>query len=114
MISKELLSEVLGENIISIKPERNVVTYEYPVNACFVKKINIYELAFKVKEWVSIKGFIMVSNNLGFLMARKRSNDNIKRIYEYEYDSLEELKTIFKAGEWVLETDNGFVEEVLR
>jgi len=63
IISKELLSEVLGENIDTIVLINNKL---HIGNSVMVGEINIHELAHKCKEWASKQGryFIFTRTNL--------------------------------------------------
>ena len=107
-ISKELLSEVLNEEVLSIRPYidndpfyKNVFMWECRKNT--YDTINIYELAHKCKEWLKSN----VSNaNSGFDNGHRNfchiENYNIQdRFYA---DT--EVEAIFKACEWILKEIN--------
>ena len=102
LISKELLSEVLGVDIRKINNsilDGNLYYYK-----TFVKcksKINIYELGFKVKEWSYSKCNEIISYTEGSEVYQTQLGKKVKDFYA---DS--ELKAIIKAAEWVRLEDN--------
>lgn len=64
IISKELLSKVLGITVRHIKifdGNKNAIFYSEEVVLWNWKTINIYELAHRCKEWAWNNGFILVS-----------------------------------------------------
>ena len=100
MISKELLSEVLGhddicnERIIQNKllymcKNDGMIDYEY--------EYNIYELAHKCKEWAYNKGYEIVS-----LSHMIRIYKNGYEVY-YTNSTLFDLDMFFKACQWILD-----------
>ena len=60
MISKTLLTIVLGKTIIKLKLKNNKIVY-VGGNTQKRKKINIYELAHKCKEWARDNDFFLRS-----------------------------------------------------
>jgi hypothetical protein len=111
MISKELLSEVLGlkvwrvlgstENILRycIYPNKGDEPSEY------MFPINIYELAHKCKEWADNTGYILntsIYDCIPFINITNKNNpiNNICWPNICEYKS--EPEAIFKACEWIL------------
>ena len=114
MISKELLSEVLGIRSIVMDPilEPNskigYLVYGSQNTVREVrnnhKQINIYELAHKCKEWAK-----SVYNNIDFMVYGRgqcdltifTQPDDIK----YNFNADTEVEAIFKACQWIL--DNG-------
>ena len=118
-ISKELLSEVLGIHTILmnpiIEPGNNIgyLVYGSQITLEEVrrkhKQINIYELAFKCKEWIiskeyhintsedSINNYIylykMVKNSLGYEIDKSNG---------VQFDSKGYIKNLFEACEWIL------------
>ena len=113
MISKELLSEVLGidkrlcrldkvvDNTLFFYTFRNAGEYQ--------NYINIYELAHKCKEWACKEGFILISYTKPYKDVKKKgycqihhtqdkSRENDKPFNcDFEYES------IFKACQWILD-----------
>jgi len=109
MISKELLSEVLGIKYsfkIEDYNESNLNNLEWWQNEIYKEQmhtINIYELAHKCKEWAFKQGFTIVDgfDELGQNICY------IIRITGYTLDSYYEqalnYKNAFSACQWILE-----------
>ena len=119
MISKELLSEVLGIKVVEIYKEKGEIyryrRYKEEIDGCHIH--NIYELAHMCKEWA-----IKQSSNNNFFVLEISSGALTSNVYcfvEYRlYDEysrnggkdfkyvVTDLKTepeaIFKACEWIL------------
>lgn len=104
IISKELLSEVLGGEVVSFEIKDNDVE-------CFAKglpfdiHINIYELAYRCKEWAFDKGYEIVESH--FMIRIKRLSTGETKTYEYTEDEQNEEITFkpeytFKCCEWIL------------
>lgn len=107
-ISRELLSEVLGINTILMNPilePENKIGYlvygsqntpqEVRNNH---KQINIYEFAFKCKEWALTKGyFIYSTNELSFIKTF-----SLETIETFSNGKDTEIECILKACEWIL------------
>ena len=91
MITKELLSEVLGVYKI-IEPYGNILVWEwdksYSNNNC---SINIYELAHKCKEWALQYDYTILSSKGYATISGKVFYDKT------------EPEAIFKACQWILE-----------
>ena len=110
-ISKELLSEVLGINTILmapiIEPENKIgyLVYGSQNTPQEVrnnhKQINIYEFAFKCKEWVNKQEYWANSgyDNKYYCMLRDMPDN------KWFYADTE-VEAIFKACEWVLSEIN--------
>lgn len=106
MISKELLSEVLGRKVIEVS---DLQYANNCLNICgeegiFLGAYNIHELAHKVKEWAYSIGYGLTSSY--------STSDGGKWMctiheYEVEYHSAKhsdtETEAIFKAGQWILD-----------
>lgn len=95
--SKELLSEVLGENVSVIKQEKQNELLILANNLGRV--INIYELQYKCKEWALDNGYEVVVfsdyvqlKELG--QSLQFSNDS-----NIPYD----INDVFLACQWILE-----------
>ena len=101
MISKELLSEVLGEDRAT---SCNKLEMEIGNNFLIVDdwiKINIYELAHKCKEWAYSTYGIMIQS---YPYCGKGRADAIKGLKVDEvFKEKTEPEAIFKAAQWVLD-----------
>jgi len=107
--SKELLSAVLGEDVVSIDD-----TYEYSNNHAnklyylssgtfgVYTSINIYELMHMMKEWAVKNEHELMSCNGGYCEAfPKKTWDSLtKPIKEFYGDT--EFEAITEACEWIL------------
>lgn len=106
MISKELLSEVLGNNIDVVYYEDHLgnkyKTYLHLRYGDVVIEENIAELAFKCKIWA-------LENDWQLLSCLKTKDRAICDIYSDKYDckfthyAESEYEAIFKASDWILE-----------
>lgn len=107
MISKELLSEVLGNKVESI---RLVEKYDGRIGGRvndlhitfedYVENINIYEIAYRCKEWAILKGYELHS-------AWTDVNEAYLELYskyleERKFTTETETEAIFKACQWIL------------
>lgn len=116
MISMELLSEVLGVNILEHENSpKNKIKYVYDKKSksrfsgqefCN-RSINIYELANKCKEWAFKSRLIIIT---GFTTSGDWSYSILEVIdinpYAFEIKvnwGISEPEAIFKACEWILE-----------
>ena len=101
MISKELLSEVLGFDPVVVEYEGSmVICYEYsakgkPVNG---HEINIHELAHKCKEWALKVYNISLQSNFYLDVSFCGFNGNSKR-----FEAESEPEAIFKACQLILD-----------
>ena len=111
MISKELLSAVLGLHcgIKSIKNSEVIYWFDC-IGEIREHSINIYELAHKCKEWASINSYALESS---VHMQPKRSSVagcQIHWRYETEdlpyFEAESEPEAIFKACQWILTKDS--------
>ena len=100
-ISKELISEVLNipkESIMDIYTDGNYLLIRKTNSR--VEEYNIYEFAFKSKEW-------LLKNNIAFTLDY--FNDNSVQFNSEEYclaiDSSSEIESIIKACNWILENN---------
>jgi hypothetical protein len=108
IISKELLSEVLGEKVreiykIGSNPNfgSNDLLYKYHrIGGLY--NINIYELAHKCKEWGILRGYIIVEYPLCVEIHKEHEPNTLK-------EKIIDLTTIkyypsrvFEACEWIL------------
>ena len=103
LLSKELLSAVLGERVFAYsltKDKPNMITI---LANNLTRDVNIYELAHKVKEWMSDK-----YPNFSIKWANHKAvgTENFQvRVWLYNEcigKADTEPEALFKAGEWVL------------
>jgi len=110
MISEELLSEVLGIEVVAnseISIKYNNIEYNekrYSFNVW--EDINIHELDYKCKEWANQQGFVLdiqYSKDYCGIRAYKELYDTkpLHAIHTNKY----EPSDCFKACQWIL--DNG-------
>lgn len=113
LISKELLSEVLGFNIDYIVEQENThISWHDEMGG---HTINIYELAHKCKEWALNKGHRLLS---GFDEKEYENSPDIEyscivnHIYceggcrsDNNFNSYSEPESIFKACKWILDNE---------
>lgn len=97
-ISKELFEAIYNCDITTDKDMLNVY-----------KSINIYEFAFKCKEWAFSKGYIISSGLTPVLGVNK---DGWAEVFSsstpldgklHTFKQLSEPEAVFKACEWILE-----------
>ncbi len=111
MISKELLSEVLGFSIGNCWNDGVLIVWKEDG----MSDINIYELAHKCKEWANSFGYDLYSHRFDANASYSYLDLDIKGIYrdcevwrfsgnyleEFEGDT--EAEAIFKACQWILD-----------
>ena len=105
-ISKELLSEVLKLEVVKhslFNKSNNSFNITYMQSEDSLKSswmpINIYEFAFKCKEWALTKGyFIYSTNELSFIKTF-----SLETIETFSNGKDTEIECILKACEWILE-----------
>ena len=105
IISKELLSEVLGIQILEVVPTKgNVIWYVF--KDCYEGKdfINVYELAHKCKEWAKNQGYYLLSalvKSSGICMfdLSHKKIDNYRNVTKRNT----EPEAIFAACQWILD-----------
>ena len=109
-ISKELLSEVLGYEVDTfLGINKNEIDYTCckDENVGYIDtSLNIYEFAFKCKEWAKNKEYIVHSSPTQKIehTAIVQSFDFNKFYYgENQFYALTEVEAIIKACEWILE-----------
>lgn len=108
-ISKELLSEVLGYEVYAFL---GISENEIDYTCCRDKdigyedtSINIYEFAFKCKEWALTKGyFIYSTNELSFIKSF-----SLETIETFSNGKDTEIECILKACEYILKDNIGFM-----
>lgn len=117
MISKELLSEVLGVDIEDVYITENQVLYSIPnyeieedSETFYINlgtRINIHELSHKCKEWAYEKGYILYSGkevNEYTCYFEKETGFELSNIDTWlSTFSDTEPEAIFKACQWILD-----------
>lgn len=113
IISKELLGEVLGENIEDIHIVDNQLLYSIPnykteedgeeVYINLGARINIYELAHKCKEWV-----LQYDKELLSTQRKDRAVCDMYGIVSpnFSFYGENECEAIFKACQWIMDNAN--------
>ena len=111
MISKELLSEVMGFNIKKddIKYGKNCISFGKYVGDYPIEYINIYELAHKCKEWLlnqdSIESVTIAKNHdrpLSVCIIQIGKGDWSTSVFE-NFNDTNEQDLIFQACQWKLD-----------
>ena len=111
VISKELLSDVLGRKCEYKFDDEDEVYYKYWIGSNeHENKINIHELAYECKMKAFQYGYCISLNMYfghddeiqGTLIVKDVSNDNI--VFDWPlYQKWSETEAIFKAFRWILE-----------
>ena len=104
MISKELLSEVLGSKVRSIEIINSSVTYTLCHSVIGYVYINIYELAHKCKEWATKQKYsfnICYRDDWWDRLEKRVHIDFYNNSKSFQSDT--EPEAIFKASQWILE-----------
>ena len=119
IISKELLSEVLGVYVRNgwyFDCELLIYTYDkiLGLDENYHSQINIYELAHKCKEWASSYGYDLFSHRFDANASYAYLDLGMKNVipsnnkyifigsYIQEFESNTEPEAIFKACQWIL------------
>lgn len=121
MISKELLSEVLGFGVYqSIRKDEyayNDIKLNIINTELLYDYVNIYELAHKCKEWANYYGFFLYPARAfeytfvqyGCAIMKPKYNAGsfaglfgVDRYDERDYLAETEVEAIIKASEWIL------------
>ena len=106
-ISNELLSEVLGVKAYVMQEKyihflhnsrRNDLVYEKSGDIQY--NINVYELAFKCKEWAYNQGYILKSEIDGCLVSKKTSFMGSEEDW---VSGVSEIEAVIKACEYILQ-----------
>lgn len=103
MISKELLSAVLGVKVVEIYKEKGEIyryrRYKEEIDGCHIH--NIYELAHKCKEWALKNGYYLTIYNDAIDIVLKTNCKIVENITDGSFNYSPML--VFKACEWILE-----------
>lgn len=121
-ISKELLSVVLKDKLYLLIDEN--FTYSivdnyvlFAEDECVIFEINIYEFAFKCKEWAFKQGYELHTNIIEVIAIFKEvsnmcNHGHFERLplkswqeIEYNIETNSEVEAIIKACEWILEKE---------
>ena len=121
MISKELLSKILGFEVSGFYLAPNK-TFIEAYDEARDERISIYELAFECKKWAYLKWYDIETsiNSSGldengnpiyfgyaFLSSMKDKEQILDRnMYIKEFEANSESEAVFKACEWILENQN--------
>ena len=101
IISKELLSEVLGYEVEEVKDVMDSTLYFN--NTKHGDYINIYELAHKCKEWLRSNGFMITIFYHLDTIAVNISFDGSDVYWTPSMTVYTELDAITKACQWILD-----------
>ncbi len=109
VISKELLSEVLDENVLKSGSfntpilEDHIQKYNYED----WQKFNIHELAHKCKEWAIKDGFHLVSHTISYEAVKQKGYCQTHHVHHKSRESDKpfhadtEPEAIFKATQYI-------------
>ena len=104
-ISKELVSEVFKLNICEAYIENNNLYFDMELP--LIQRINLYEFAFKCKEWAYINDYNVIDYKIGkkeldvfIIKADKNDFNKVEKIF-YHNSTL--VEGAIKACEWILE-----------
>lgn len=117
-ISKELLSEVLGYKVDTFlgitKNEIDYTCCKDEDEGYIDTSINIYEFAFKCKEWIIDKGYHISTdedkiNNYIYLykMIKNDFGYEIDKSKGVQFDSKGYINNLLEACEWILNQEVG-------
>ena len=112
-ISRELASSVLGLNVVyteSCEHRDNIIGIWTDMNTKPILEINIYEFAFKCKEWIINKEYHINTsenriNNYIYLykMIKSDFGYEIDKSNGVQFDSKGYIINLFEACNWILE-----------
>ena len=103
MISKELLSKVLREEVNNdIRIENSIINFSYKYIG--YAEINIYELAYKCKEWAYKNFKYTIIEYAGGVEVIDADENMVFQINNLEHPLvIFSQKFIFKACQWILD-----------
>ena len=104
-LSTELASSVLGLNVVYIEScehRDGIIGIWTDMNTKPIEEINIYEFAYKCKEWAYTQGYILKSEINGCLVCDR--NTFMGSDTEW-FNGISEIETIIKACEWILNNE---------
>lgn len=102
MISKELLSEVLGvkvlTEIINDDLKDNILCYwEFDGYANNCRNINIYELSDKIIDWIQSQEYYILNKEMNIYRLYAKENE------VYSIDTKTRIDVAFMCGQWILD-----------
>ena len=103
IISKELLSEVLGVKVIGYTYSMN----KYCINHTkgFTENLNIHEIAFDCEQWIIKQGYeikLVLDKDKNYIEILQ-GNINIQGCKWKSFLGASKLQAIFKACQWILD-----------
>lgn len=113
MISKELLSEILGYGVTTVRiTSGEIIVYDGTI-LCdgqeWNEVLNIYELVQKCKLWIIQNGYGLSVNYVIDILTKEFTHfecllyrSNVYTTDYFDMDSEDEIQAILKACEWVL------------
>ena len=107
-LSTELASAVLGLNVVyteSCEHRDGIIGIWTNMNTKPIKEINLYEFAFKCKEWALTKGYMMKIENHysnSIVVQIRKTISNSAYIEPWKKTFRSEVEAIIKACEWIL------------
>lgn len=116
ILSKELLTAVLGEKRVILNYEVSICKTEIHYGHKKLDEdgfISIYELTHKCKEWANKKGYILSSafhNGQGYCEIKKETPERIKSIAWCPVDFDTEAEAIFSACQYILDNESTIKE----
>jgi hypothetical protein len=111
-MTEKLFSKVLKKDIRSIEITGNTMHYTYSLSPDLIQastesgSINVYELAFKCKEWAESNGYVLESSTFnleGFCSIKWIGSGRLKSIPWEPQPSSTEYEAIFRACQWILD-----------
>lgn len=108
-ITNELLSQVIdrkAEFLYFIEDDYQIEYIFFIKNNTYWNRINIYEFAFKCKEWALSKGYRLLSlNKECYLCDTEGLCDISEQLNQWSelFKANTEIEAIIKACEWILE-----------
>ena len=102
-ISKELIKNVLVKETENLSEDFSFYIYEGYIILCDegeqLFECNIYEFAFKCKEWAYTQGFVLKSEVNGCLVCER--NTFMEANTEW-FNGISEIEAIIKTCNWIL------------
>jgi hypothetical protein len=107
MISKELLSEILGRDVKEVGRNQNNIWYKFHPGG---NEMNIYEVVHKCKEWAFNKGYIIDSafvpkGNFTSSYAIIRDRTQAMDTYKHRVNADTEAEAVVQDCEWILKIE---------
>ena len=97
-MTKELFNTVTSNNVTNIIVNGNYIMPEI-AGAHNVSSVNIYEFAYRCKEWAKQMGVTYFTSSIG-------DDEGLAEFYIgftiYQFEGKNEIDAIFKACQWIL------------